>query len=167
MVEGSFTVLQKIFANPGLPESWLALRDQAYSNAHLRAAAQAYRASAFQEGCAHLEQALQLHPALRADGGAALAGRMVAWANSHKTADPLKYLAGVYAHLPESLAGLRARRRQELATIAVQMAFDAFGRRRFARARYAIWNAVRFQPSLLKNAGVRSLLVRSSWPVAA
>ena len=74
MTTATFAVLDKVFSAADLPSSWQARRDQAYSNAHLRAAAQAYHAQAFPVAKDHFATAVRLNPELSADG-ACLAAR--------------------------------------------------------------------------------------------
>ena len=107
MTTATFAVLDKVFADPALPDSWQRLRDRAYSNAHLRAAAQGYQVGDIERAKASLTEAVQLNPALAADDGAALAAHFAAWTDLPKTSEPLAFLQRIYANLPDSLAELR------------------------------------------------------------
>ncbi len=161
MTTATFAVLEKTFNEPALPESWQTLRDQAYSRAYLRAAAQAYNARAFAKAKTYMDEAVRLYPELSADGAACLADLVAGWANYAKTSDPLAFLEGIYDNLPESLSGLRQRRRHELARQALQMAFAAHQQGDSAAARAAIWRACQYQPGVLTNRGALSILIRS------
>jgi tetratricopeptide (TPR) repeat protein len=162
MTTATFAVLDKVFADPGLPDDWQALRERAYSNAYLRAAAQGYQIGDIERAKASLEQAVQLNPTLAADEGAALAAHFAAWTNLPKTSEPLAFLQRIYANLPDSLAGLRARRRQHLGQAAMGYAFAAHALGDPVAAQAAAWQAVRCQPRWLANRGALALLLRSS-----
>lgn len=161
MTTATFAVLDKVFADPSLPESWQRLRARAYSNAHLRAAAQGYQVGDIARAKASLEQAVQLNPALAADGGAPLAAHFAAWIDLPKTSQPLDFLQRIYDNLPDSLAGLRAHRREHLGQAAMQHAFAAHARGDNRTAQAMARQAVRYQPGWLANRGAWSLLLRS------
>lgn len=161
MTASTFAVLEKVYASPDLPESWQRLRDRAYSNAYLRAAAQAYHAQAFEQAIAALREATRLDPVLCADDGAALAARLAAWADDPRARDPLTYLETIYDHLPEDLQALRRRRASDLARAALRLAFDAHARGDRIAAGAAMRRAVRYQPGVLANRGALSIFLRS------
>jgi hypothetical protein len=147
MTTATFAVLEKTYASPDLPLSWVARRDEAYSRAFLRAAAQSYLGGDAAGGCEHMRQAVHRNPALAADGGERLAGIAAGWANHAKTRDPLGYLERFYDNLPEELAGLRQRRRRELAEQARRMAFGAEARGALDEARSLARRAVGYRPA--------------------
>lgn len=161
MTKATFAVLDKTFADPDLPESWRALKNQAYSRANLRAAAQAYLAGDFAQGAAYVSQAAALDPTLTADGGAPLARHFAAWIELPKTRDPLGFLASVYAHLPPEMDALRTRRGREIGRAAMQMAFEAQARGDMRTARRAARAAFRRDPGWLSNRGAVSVLIQS------
>jgi glycosyltransferase involved in cell wall biosynthesis/cation transport regulator ChaB len=163
MTTATFAVLDKVFKDPALPQSWYDLRDQAYSNAYLRAAAQAYQVGDFDAAKTSLTQAVQLNPTLAADGGAALAGHFAAWTDLPKTSEPLAFLQRIYGNLPDSLAELRQRRHQHLGQAAMAMAFALYRRGDRASAKTTAWQAVRYQPGWLANRGALAVLVHSSF----
>jgi hypothetical protein len=162
MHTAALAMLDKIFDDPDrLPECWLLLRDQAYSNAYLRAAAQAYRAGVFAKAKTYLTEAVRLNPVMCHDGADLLAKQLSAWADDPRTGDRLAYLQTVYDNLPDSLASMRHRRRQDLAQAAMQLAYDSHRRADFASARSAIMKAIRYRPAWLRDRGVVSILMRS------
>jgi hypothetical protein len=67
MVENPRRVLDKVFADPGLPTAVQALRPLAYQNLHLRAAADYYRAGDDAAGAREFCAAAGARPALLAD----------------------------------------------------------------------------------------------------
>ena len=162
MTAATFAVLEKAYAAPDLPSAWQARRDEAYGRAFLRAAAQGYTCREFVTARNCMRQAVQMSPALCADKGESLAGIVAGWANHAKTPEPLAFLEDVYGNLPEELAMLRRRRRRDLARAALHLAFGARERQDTAAARSRLWQAVAYDPSVLLNRGVLTLLVRST-----
>lgn len=162
MTAATFAVLDKLFADPALPASWRQWRSRAYSRAHLRAAAQAYRRQeSLASACTHLEEAVALDPTLAAGGGERLAQHLFAWTDLPKIADPLAYLERIYDNLPVTLACLSVRRRETLGQAAIRLAFVAAQQGDLARARTSLYQALRHQPRWLANRGALSILVRS------
>lgn len=162
MTTATFAVLDKFFADPDLPPSWRAWRNRAYSRAHLRAAAQAYRLEeSLGVARIHLEKAVALDPTLAAAGGEPLAQMLSAWTDLPKIGDPLAYLERIYDNLPASLDSLSARRRDTLGQAAMRQAFSAARDGDLSRARTALHRALHYQPRWLANRGALSILVRS------
>ncbi len=64
MTTATFAVLDNFFNIPDLPRPWLDLKARAYSNAHLRATAQAYLSRDFERAKEHLSSAVDLNPCL-------------------------------------------------------------------------------------------------------
>lgn len=161
MTTASFAVLDKVFGRADLPAAWQALRDQAYSQAHLRGAAHAYLAGRYGDAQQGLREAVRLHPALLENNARALAGHFSAWTELPKSGDMLSFLDNIYQHLPSELNVLQQRRRGELGRVALRMAFEAHRQGRRGQARKALWQALRYQPAALANRGVLSILLRS------
>lgn len=157
-------VLEKIFSDEALPESWQTMRAPAYSRAYLRAAAQAFREEDVKSARHYLLEAVRLDPDLAADEGAELAAHMAAWTDLPKISNPVSYLERVYNNLPGELAALKRRRRTELARLAIRQAFVAYHDGELACARNAVQRAIRYRPHWLTNRGVLSILVRSHLP---
>jgi len=160
MTRASFAVLDKVFSAPALPEAWGRLREHAYSNAHLRAAAQEYLAGDYSRAKADLSAAAELNPALLANSGQALTDHISAWLDLPKTREPLAFLQGIYSNLPESLIP-SAWRRRGMAQAARRLAFESYRRGDGRAARRALWAAVRIRPAWLADRGLLAMLVRS------
>jgi glycosyltransferase involved in cell wall biosynthesis len=165
MTTATFAVLDKHFTDPALPDRWRDWRDLAYSNAHLRAAMQGYSAQEFSIAQAHLVEACCLNPDLIAGQADLLASRLVAFAYSPKNQDPIVFLEIIYDHLPKELAVLRQRRDRDLGQVALDAGFKYYASGKQSAARSAILRAVRYQPSLLNNRGVWSVLGRTYLPL--
>jgi glycosyltransferase involved in cell wall biosynthesis len=159
MTTATFAVLDKVFATADLPLAWSRWRDEAYSRAHLRAAAQSYLAGRYAQAQTHLREAARLHPALLADHGRPLAQHFSAWIELPKTGDPVEFIENIYRNLPAEFDDLRRHRRNEVAQVALDVAFRAYRQGNLAQARAAFWRAVRSQPGCLTNRGNLSLLL--------
>jgi hypothetical protein len=164
MTTATFAVLDKHFSDPTLPESWRNLRDSAYSNAHLRAAMQAYNAQDFSTAQIHMLEACHLNPELVAGQADLMANRLAAFACSPKNPDPIHFLETIYNHLPAELDILRRRRGRDIGQAAINAGFKYFHSGKQTAARSAIFRAVRYQPVILKNRGVWSVLSRTYFP---
>ncbi len=161
MTQATFTVLDKIYSQPGLPEDWLQKHDLAYSNANLRAMAQAYQSQDYALAQKRLLEAVRLNPALIQNQSELLVQRLAALADSPKNRSPLEFLERIYAHLPTELVDLQQRSRDELGTAAVGYAFRAYNKRDYLQARQAAKKALFYRPGWLRNRGVLSVLSKS------
>lgn len=162
MTAATFAVLKKVYSDPDLPQEWLDLKDKAYSNAYLRAAIQAYRTGETQEGADALAEAVRLDPSLLDNDGEMMAKRLLGLSDSPKVKDRLPFLELVYNHLPESLAALKAQRRERLSQAAVELAFRSYQAEDYTRARHFMLRAVQYRPAWLANRGVVSVLLKST-----
>lgn len=160
MTTATFAVLDKTFADPSLADAWRARRDDAYSRAYLRAAAQAYTAGEFTFAKECMSEAVRRRPGLREEEGAAVARIAAGWANHVKTTEPMVFLEAVYANLPDELAALRRRRRRDLSREALHLAGAAWAINDGRTARARAWQAIGIDPRLFFNRRVLSMLVR-------
>ncbi len=161
MTNATFAVLEKVYQSNDLPPAWQALRDRAYSNASLRAMAQAYHAQDYPQAKEYLLQAVRLNPALGENQANLLANRLSALATSPKILEPLEFLSRIYAHLPAELPELRAQAPQRLSQFAMDSAFEANAGGNYPDVRKYIWQALRYQPGWMTNRGVLSVLARA------
>jgi glycosyltransferase involved in cell wall biosynthesis len=155
MTTASFAVLEKTYAAEALPTRWAARKDEAYSRAYLRAAAQAYTVQDFARARDSMRRAAALNPQLLANRSEPLARLVAGWANHAKTREPLVYLKSIYDNLPDELGALRRRRRREIARQAQQMAWEArqggdpARASRLAREAFGYWPLVAFDRAWL------------------
>jgi len=163
MTKATFAVLDNVFDDPDLPESWKTFRLQAYSNAYLRAAAQAYLAKDFQHASDDLRQAITLNPELITGNAHVLADHFLAWTDLPKVADPLTFLDEIFAHLPDEATLLKRNRREHLGRAAIQIAFQSYLSGDYRTTRTAVLRAIKNKPQLVINRGVLSIFVRSSF----
>jgi hypothetical protein len=160
MTASTFAVLEKLYADPSLPAPWQVRKAEAYGRAFLRAAAQAYTVRDFPLAREHMRAAVEHSPSLGEENAEALANMVAGWANHTKTKEPLEFLEGVYAHLPDELATLRRRRRQDLAREAMQLSHVASQAGDEKGARRRLWQAIGYDPRVLVNRGVLAMVAR-------
>src|SRR5690606_29251215 len=110
------------------PKHWKTMHNQAYASAYLRTAAQAYLVQDFDHGKQCISQAINLYPSLLENDAELLVNRFHAWANSPKIMEPHRYLENIYNHLPDNLAKLHRRWRQERARAALQQVLENYRR---------------------------------------
>jgi hypothetical protein len=161
MTTATFAVLDKLYADPELSAAWQELRDQAYSRAYLRAAAQAYLAGQYDYAKNCIQNALQLNPSLAEDDGQSLADTFSGWIDLPKTSQPLEFLEKIYDNLPESLQALQDRKRENMGKAAIQLAFYSYEQGDMVLTRYAVQHAFRWQPRYLLNRGALAIYLRS------
>jgi glycosyltransferase involved in cell wall biosynthesis len=162
MTQATFAVLDKLFSRSDLPASWLAYKDLAYSNAHLRAAMQAYHHLDYAQAQDHLRTAIRLQPELVENHSQELIKRLNAFALSPKNPEPLGFLENIYSHLPSELGELHRNRAKLLAGNAIQYGFEAYRLERSRAARDYLWQGIRLRPAWLLNRGVLSVLLRTA-----
>jgi len=149
------------WAPPPLPEAWTRRRERAYSEAYLRAAANAYLAGETGAAQQHLERAIDLQPALLTDDARPLADRFSAWTELPKTRDPVTFLETIYRHLPPRLDSLRRRRNEEIGRVTLRRIFDSYQVGDWTQTRTALRQLVRYRPAWFARRGVASILIRS------
>lgn len=158
MTVASFSVLDKTFTDPSLPERWRARRNEAYGRGFLRAAAQAYTGRDFDRAREFMREAARLDPSLQVEDGEQLARQIAGWANHAKTRDALAFMVSIYDNLPDELAVLRRRKRRELARQATQMAWAAFRRGDAAETRRLARQVVGYRPLSILDRGLLQLI---------
>jgi hypothetical protein len=136
------------------------MKDQAYANAHLRAAAQAFHAEDYAPAQEALIQAITLNPSLTMDGGSRLADIFVAWIDLPKISDPIQHLENIFTHLPHVLDDLSRQRAKILGKVAAQHGFEAYQRGDRSQAKKSMLKAIRYWPFWLANKGVISILLK-------
>ncbi len=138
--EGSLAVLDKLFAQPDLPEAVRAGQKRSYTACYLWLSFLYYAAQQWHKGQQMLGEAIRHSPELRLKPDDCLE-KLTARALSHRVADPVAFAESVFDHLPEEADFLPALRRQTLGTIAFHLALrgynagdDEVGQTHFAAA---------------------------------
>jgi glycosyltransferase involved in cell wall biosynthesis len=161
MTDANFKVLDKFFKDMAPENPWLEMHDEAYAQAHLRAAANAYFGKDFEKAKQHLVKAVSFSKDLLDVESQKLPNTFRAWTDSPKVRDPLGFLEDVYANLPELLMGLREWAPTTLVRTALNIAFEAHSQGDRKKAGRAVRYAVRRKPGLLTNRGVLSIFTKS------
>ncbi len=161
MTAANLAVLEKTFANPNLSQEWLNLKSKAYAHAHLRAAAHGYLSSDFQFAQKHLRIALSLDPELSEGGYLKLRNIFSGWTDLPKTEDSVSFLERIYKNLPEELNELKKESRQIIGMAALNQAFIYYHHKNYPKARRSAWKALFTLPTLYKNFGAFTVLVKS------
>ncbi len=162
MTNASFAVLDKVFNNALIPESWLKEKNVAYSHAHLRAAANAYLTHQIDSGNQHLLEACALNPQLLEENGEMLVHKTLSWAESPKIKDSLNFLSYVYSQLPTEIEQALGRTKNEiLAEFAIQKAFGFYQKEDYAQCRFYVLKALGLHKKWMFNRGVLRILFNS------
>lgn len=161
MTKANLAVLEKFFSYPDLTEDWQKMRSPAYAHAHLRAAAHGYLSSDFNFAQEHLRKALTLDPALVEDNYQRIKNIFSGWTELPKTDDAISFLERIYKNLPDELIGLQKEYRHIIGTAALNQAFAYYHYKNYPKARRSAWKALFTLPSLYKNFGAFTVLVKS------
>jgi glycosyltransferase involved in cell wall biosynthesis len=152
-------MLDKFFAQPGLPDNLLLYRNQAYAAAHVKAAAYAYYADEFDAAQQDLSEAVRLDPSLAANEYQRLVDALVSWSHDPRSTEPQAFLQRVLDHPPRSMPGLRRPLQRALADVLLGQLFVSSSQVRRAR-RADLGRVIRYKPRWLLNRGVLSMLAR-------
>ncbi len=161
MTKANLAVLEKTYANPHLSQEWQEMKPKAYAHAHLRAAAHGYLSSDFRFAQHHLRTALKLDPTLSENRYSKLRNTFSGWTELPKTDDSVSFLERIYQNLPEELSDLSKDYRQIIGAAALNQAFIYYHHKNYPKARKSAWKALITLPSLYRNYGALSVLVKS------
>ncbi|GAP10770.1 glycosyltransferase [Bellilinea caldifistulae] len=161
MTTANLAVLEKTFTNPNLSQEWQKMKPKAYAHAHLRAAAHGFLSSDFRFAHEHIRMALKLDPTLSEEGYLRLRNIFSGWTDLPKTEDPVSFLERIYKNLPEELSDLKKESRQIIGMAALNQAFIYYHNHNYSKARKSAWKALFTLPTLYKNFGAFTVLVKS------
>ena len=128
--EVTLQVLNRFFAQPGLPEAICAKQNQSIGAATLEGAFREYGSAQLDTAPHTLREAIQLNPALlQASDGAdqwpSVLYAMLSWATSPHARGVAAYANRFFDHLPEEASGLSVYRADVLLTGSIWAATDA------------------------------------------
>lgn len=163
-------VIEKIFAEPEFPRELEGLRARAVNHAYFETATQCYSLGLHDAGNAVMQDCFRVleNPLeYREDIVSLFANHMVHIAplrsgvgNALSGREEEVWLEAVLKRLPTAAAGLRPLKCEILARVHVIHAFDGRARGAWHETRAHLAEAVRFQPGLLKQRGIASLLAQ-------
>lgn len=158
MTQASFNVLDNFFADEHLSPDWVNQKDKAYSQAYLRAAANAYVIQHFSVGQMYLAKAIELNPSLQNNNASLLVNRMIAWSEHPKVVDPIAFLEEIFSNLPGAISSIfQTQKRSAISRASISHAFYAYQLGDLDKAYHYLKIAVRSYPAWLKNRGVLSI----------
>jgi len=144
----TFAVLDRIFANPALPEDVAAVKDQAYGRWCLWLSCRYYAAGLWENGRRNLAAALALHPQLL-EHPAALLQMLCDEALSPHVADPFQFITGVLDHLPPEAIRFCSYHARLASQVHVGLALRRYGAGDIATAQRELSAAIALDPAIL------------------
>jgi len=157
-----FSILDQVFANWQLPDDIVAEKNQIYGGWHFWISCRYYIGGYWDDAQRNLAATLTLRPELLEHPEDLL--QLFYWdATSPRVRiyDPVKFINDIFDHLPPIAEPIHPYRSRLLSQVNIACAFQDYfaGHRRTVPQR--VLAAVRHHPSLLKNRGVVSILVKS------
>jgi hypothetical protein len=160
MSDGLFYMLDKLFAQPDLPEELRQQRDQIYARAHLDGAVRAFAIGMEAESEEHLTAAVQLNPKLLAGQPPAALQSIASSGLTHLVNDIDQYVTNVCRVLPKISPKLVRSRRQMGAIVQATAAFDDMAQGRRQQARLKAVRTIMADPRWMQNRGLLSILLK-------
>jgi hypothetical protein len=157
MKAGMITMLDKLYSQPDLPAEIIALRNQAYANVYLNAAARFYAIGAEDEGKSCLATAVRLDPALLEQDPPRVYSSLASFALTPLVEDSEAYIDALFSNLPVD-AGLpdwSPRRARGL--VWAVAAFEAMQRQQYGAAVRNAFSAARHDMRWLRHKGLLSI----------
>ncbi|MCS6881932.1 MAG: glycosyltransferase family A protein [Oscillochloridaceae bacterium] len=143
-----FGILDRVYDDPRTPAALHPVKERAYATWHTWFAFRSYAACAWEAAQRHLTLALAsaespiAHPA-------ALARQIAYHAVNGRSADPLKYLDDVFAHLPPQVEGVQAYHRQVRAYVHQVLALRLYRFGNCIAASEHLAQAIKLDPDLI------------------
>lgn len=161
MKAGMLAMFDKFYAQPGLQPEVLALREAAYANVYLNAAARAYAAGEVKEGKECLARAVALDPSLAQGNPPRMLDSLASFALTPSVNHAETFMDVVVSNLPEGAGIPRYSRRKARGLLHAVAAFEHDGRREQVAAARDALAALLHDPSWARNRGLLSLIGRS------
>ena len=150
-------MLDKFYAHPNLPPEVVALRERAYANVHLNAAARAYAAGAIADGQRWLATALGLDPALRAGEPPQAVASLTSFALTPLAGGAHRFLKTVLTNPPPGNALPRWSARKARGLLHAVAAFERHRQRATVTAAAHALVALACDPAWRRNRGLWSI----------
>lgn len=129
-------LLEKAFARPDLPAELAALKKPAFANWHFWLSRRYYSTGLWPEAKRNLSQAISLHPTLQ-EQRAAFLDTMVNEALDVRVNDPIGFIEGFLAHLPNGMDDMQTERENLLCRVRLGMALRDTAPPDFAGLRFS------------------------------
>ncbi len=158
-----FTVINKFFSQPGLPENLNAYKNTVYASALVHAAAYAYNANEPQKGQRDLAEAIHLDPTLTDKHYERLVNLLVGWSYDPRSTKPASFLQQIITYPPLGQPGLRRQLRRAMADVLLEPLFSSTRKNRRTR-RWDLLKVILYKPNWLLNRGVLRILADAWLP---
>lgn len=146
---GGTANLDKLFANPDLPDDVVAVKDQAYANMRVWISSLYYNAGQWEGGIRNLAAACALDSGLR--GAKEFCDRLVYMALDARMSDPVRFTTGVLEHLPAPLSVAPVLRNRTMAWVHFGVALRAYRDGAINDAQQHVQAAIKLDPSIFKS----------------
>ncbi len=153
-------LLDKAYADPEVTTLIGMTKPQSQAFIHCYLAGRFYTAGDAEAAQFDLTQAACLDRRLLDDDAPAF-DMLVSWAWQHATADPVQYAHFVLDNLPDAFQSLRRRRGEFFSQAWMVAMFKSYRSQEWTLARKAALEALRYNPFLVRNRGVLSVLASS------
>ena len=160
MTAGMFRLLDKFFAQPGLPEAICQQRDKVYAQAHLFGAVRYFGAGVPADGEANLKAAIQLDPTLLEGEPPGVLQSLASTALTHQVQNGEQYVRDMCESLPRVSPRLSRSPRQMHALVRATAAFEALVNKQRWEARKNAVGAILLDPTWLYNRGMLSIILK-------
>ena len=157
MRKAIFTMLDKFFDQPQLPDYLAIYKNRAYASGLVHSAAFEYLSGELDKGRLDLTEALRLDPALKEHRYKKLVESLIAWAHDPRSLDPAIFLRRIVSSLPPSQLDLGVQLRRAVADILLVPLFHG-SRETWRAQRTNLLKAILFKPDWLLNRGVLRML---------
>lgn len=157
--------LDKLFADPRVPNHVRQRRDEIYAHNFLSEAGRLYTTGDFENAKDRVQMAIKIWQPVTANNYEPLLYSIVGWQKHVSVRDPDQYLNVVSSNLPIELTA--THQHKLLALARKSRFFDSYFDRAFHKVPRLWLETVRFAPSLVLNRGAWSILVRSIVVMAA
>jgi glycosyltransferase involved in cell wall biosynthesis len=162
MRQAELRVLEKVFTDSGVRPDLARHRRAAMSRVYLRSAVRQYATGDLHQAPPELERAIALEPSVLDKHSQQLVDAIATRVYQARADGPDTYV-GILAELPDGAAGLRRRRADVLAKVALQRMFALYGKRHWRLARKAALDALALAPGYVRNRGVVKVALVSTF----
>ena len=159
-VRDRFTSIDKIFADPELPEDVKAIQAEVYGYLHYETAARYYSAKDVKIGQKHLREAVIICPAL-ASNKTWLLEWIAGFTLGPRVENPHHLIDWIFDNLPQEATTLHSLRRQAHGAYHIAAAFAAYQNQRIKDIRKHILPALLCNPYIIRNRGFISISIQS------
>lgn len=151
MVEhDSLAALDGVFADPQLPAEVITVRDTAYGNARFWISCRYYEAGQWDDAQRNLAEAIALRPNLLEHPKDFLAHFTEEALSARRLGDPIKFVEGVFDHLPACAERLRPFRSYLLGRVYAGLALKSYTHGNIAEAKRQLSEGLKLAPSMFE-----------------